>query len=145
MGLALLCSVVGSLLDSVTLVTLVPLLRQLFGTAAAIPTGNTALERWLDRLTAPILEGTTPDQALARMVVVLAAGVLLKNVATYVGQQLSVRVQERVVADLRARLFGHLLRMDLDFFRRMRTGELVTMVMQETGTVKNVVTATFLS
>jgi subfamily B ATP-binding cassette protein MsbA len=145
MGLALLCSVIGSLLDSVTLVTLVPLLRQLFGTAATIPTGSTTLERWLDRLTAPILDGTTPEQALARMVVVLALGVLLKNVATYVGQQLSVRVQERVVADLRARLFGHLLRMDLDFFRRMRTGELVTMVMQETGTVKNVVTATFLS
>ena len=83
----------GSLLDSVTLVTLVPLLKQLFGSAGALTAGSTALERWLDQLTRPILAGTTPDQALGRMMLVLAAGLLLKNAATYLGQQLSVRVQ----------------------------------------------------
>ena len=136
---------VGSLLDSITLVTVVPLLKQLFGTAGVLASGDTALERWLDRLTQPILAGTTADQALGRMVLVLAAGLLLKNVATYLGQQLSVRVQERVVADLRTKLFRHLLALDFDFHRRSRSGELVTLVMQEAGQVKNAVTSSIIS
>ena len=143
--MALGCSVVASLLDSVTLVTLVPLLKQLFGTAGVLASGNTALERWLDEVTRPILAGTTPDQALGRMVLVLAVGLLLKNAAAYLGQQLSVRVQERVVADLRTRLFRQFLALDLDFHRRARVGELVTLVMQEAGQVKNAVTTSIIS
>jgi len=142
---ALGCSVVASLLDSVTLVTVVPLLKQLFGTAGVLSSGNTSLERWLDHVTQPILAGTTPDQALARMVAVLSLGLILKNSAAYLGQQLSVRVQERVVADLRARLFRQFLSFDLDFHRRSRIGELVTLVMQEAGQVKNAVTSSLIA
>jgi subfamily B ATP-binding cassette protein MsbA len=142
---ALALSVAGSALESLTLVTLVPLLKQLFGSAGAIASGNTALERWLDGVTRPLLEGTTPDQAVGRMVVVLLAGLLLKNAATYSGQQLSVRVQERVVATLRTRLFRHLLALDLDFHRKSRIGELVTIVMQEAQQVRSAVTGSLIA
>jgi subfamily B ATP-binding cassette protein MsbA len=142
---ALALSVAGSALESLTLVTLVPLLKQLFGAAGAVASGGTALERWLDDVTRPLLEGTTPDQAVGRMVVVLLAGLLLKNVATYSGQQLSVRVQERVVATLRTRLFRHLLALDLDFHRKSRLGELVTLVMQEAQQVRSAVTGSLIA
>ena len=142
---ALALSVLGSVMESLTLVALVPLLKQLFGTAGAIASGSTSLERWLDQVMQPLLTGTTPDQAVGRMVAVLLTGLFLKNAATYSGSQLSVRVQERVVATLRTRLFRHLLALDLDFHRKSRLGELVTLVMQEAQQVRSAVTGSLIA
>ena len=49
------------------------------------------------------------------------------------------------MADLRGRLFRQFLALDLDFHRRSRVGELVTLVMQEAGQVKNAVTSSFIA
>ena len=138
-------AVLASVLDGVTLVILIPLLTHLFGTAGAIHTGSTQLEHWLNNLTAPLLVGTTPGQAVGRMVLLLAAGLLLKNAASYAASQISVRVQEGIVRDLRAKLFAHLLTVDLDFFQRTRAGQLIAGLITEVDQVKFVVTASLSS
>ncbi|MBX3727167.1 MAG: ATP-binding cassette domain-containing protein [Xanthomonadales bacterium] len=49
---------------------------------------------------------------------------------------------ERVAADLRTRLYGHLLELDLGFFERTRSGELVSRLAADTERVQTVVGST---
>ena len=139
--LSVIATVVASLLDGVMVVVLVPLLKHLFGTAGPLSAGSTGLEELLDRAMAPLLAGTTADQAVGRIVVVLLAGLVLKNVASYAASQLRVRVQEGLARDLRRDLFAHLLVQPLGYFQRTRAGQVVSAIIVEVGNTKEVVTA----
>jgi subfamily B ATP-binding cassette protein MsbA len=99
----------------------------------------------MDRLVDPLIVGLTPGQAAARLVALLVLGLVLKNVLSYVSTQVSVRAQEGLVRDLRTRLFGHLLTLDLGFFQRTRGGQLISSIITEVDQTKTVITASLLS
>ena len=142
---ALTCSFIASALDGMTIVLIVPLLKHLFGTTGALRAGATPLERWLSDTFAPLLANATPGEAVARMAVVIGLGLLLKNLADYASSQFNTGMQEGLVASLRRRLYDHLLRLDLGFFHRTRTGLLVTALVNETDQAKGIVTASMVS
>jgi len=135
----------ASLLDGFTLVMLVPLLKHLFGTAGNLRAGSTQLEALMDRLVDPLVAGLTPGQAAGRLVVLLVVGIVLKNTLSYASTQLSVRTQEGLVRDLRTRLFGHLLTLELGFFQRTRAGQLISGIIIEVDQTKTVISASLLS
>jgi subfamily B ATP-binding cassette protein MsbA len=145
LALGLVTTLLASLLDGFTLVLLVPLLKHLFGTAGELRTGSTQLEGLVDRLVEPLIAGFTPGQAAARLVVLLVAGLVLKNAFSYASTQVSVRAQEGLVRDLRTRLFNHLLTLDLGFFQRTRGGQLISGIITEVDQTKTVITASLLS
>ena len=145
LGFGLLTTLLASLLDGFTLVMLVPLLKHLFGTAGSLRAGSTQLEALIDRLVDPLVAGLTPGQAAARLVVLLVIGLVLKNTMSYASTQLSVRTQEGLVRDLRTRLFGHLLTLDLGFFQRTRAGQLISGIITEVDQTKTVISASLLS
>ncbi len=143
--LGLVTTLLASLLDGFTLVLLVPLLKHLFGTAGDLRAGSTQLEGLVDRLVEPLVAGLTPGQAAGRLVVLLVAGLVLKNAFSYASTQVSVRAQEGLVRDLRTRLFNHLLSLDLGFFQRTRGGQLISGIITEVDQTKTVITASLLS
>ena len=145
LALGLVTTLLASLLDGFTLVLLVPLLKHLFGTAGELRAGSTQLEGLVDRLVEPLIAGLTPGQAAARLVVLLVAGLVLKNAFSYASTQVSVRAQEGLVRDLRTRLFKHLLTLDLGFFQRTRGGQLISGIITEVDQTKTVITASLLS
>jgi subfamily B ATP-binding cassette protein MsbA len=145
LGLGLLTTFLASLLDGFTLVVLIPLLKHLFGTAGQLRTGSTRLEALVDRAIDPLIAGLSPSQAAGRLVVLLAAGLLLKNAMGYASTQISVRAQEGLVRDLRSRLFAHLLTLDLSFFQRTRAGQLISTMMTEVDQTKTVITSSLVS
>ncbi|HEX6434637.1 MAG TPA: ABC transporter ATP-binding protein, partial [Gemmatimonadales bacterium] len=145
LALGLVTTFLASLLDGFTLVVLIPLLKHLFGTAGQLRTGSTRLEEFMDRVVEPLVAGLTPGQAAARLVVLLAIGLLVKNVFSYASTQISVRAQEGLVRDLRTRLFRHLLSLDIDFFQRTRAGQLISAMITEVDQTKTVITASLLS
>jgi subfamily B ATP-binding cassette protein MsbA len=145
LAFGLLTTFLASLLDGFTLVMLVPLLKHLFGTAGDLRPGSTQLEALMDRLVDPLVAGLTPGQAAARLVVLLVAGLVLKNTLSYASTQISVRTQEGLVRDLRTRLFGHLLTLELGFFQRTRAGQLISGIITEVDQTKTVISASLLS
>ena len=145
LAMGLITTFLASLLDGFTLVVLVPLLKHLFGTAGQLRPGSTRLEEFMDRVVEPLVAGLTPGQAAGRLVVLLAIGLLVKNVFSYASGQISVRAQEGLVRDLRTRLFRHLLTLDLDFFQRTRAGQLISAMITEVDQTKTVITASLLS
>ncbi len=145
LALGLATTFLASLLDGFTLVILIPLLKHLFGTAGELRPGSTRLEEFMDRAVEPLVAGLTPGQAAGRLVIVLAIGLLLKNVLSYASTQISVRTQEGLVRDLRSRLFAHLLTLEIDFFQRTRAGQLISAMITEVDQTKTVITASLLS
>jgi subfamily B ATP-binding cassette protein MsbA len=135
----------ASLLDGLVLVVLIPLLKHLFGTAGELRAGSTQLEAVVHRVVDPLVAGLTPGAAAGRLVVVLVAGLLLKNLLSYASSQITVRAQESLVRDLRVRLFDHLLTLDFGFFQRTRAGALVSGIITEVEQTKTVITASLVS
>ena len=145
LALGLVTTFLASLLDGFTLVVLIPLLKHLFGTAGQLRPSSTRLEELMDRLIEPLVAGLTPGQAAGRLVVLLALGLLLKNVLSYASAQISVGAQEGLVRDLRSRMFRHLLTLEMDFFQRTRAGQLISTMITEVDQTKTVITASLLS
>ncbi|MFL5494543.1 MAG: ABC transporter ATP-binding protein [Gemmatimonadales bacterium] len=145
LALGLLTTFLASLLDGVTLVILIPLLKHLFGTAGQLRPGSTRLESLVYRLSEPLVSGLSPAEAAGRLVVLLAIGLLLKNALSYASSQISVGVQEGLVRDLRTRIFAHLLTLDLGYFQRTRAGQLISGMITEVDQTKTVITASLLS
>ena len=136
---------VASLLDGVVLVVLIPLLKNLFGTAGELRAGSTQLEELVDRMVQPLTAGLSPAEAAGRLVVVLVIGLLLKNTLSYLSTQITVRAQEGLVRDLRTRLFDHLLTLELGFFQRTRAGQVISAMMADVDQTKTVITASLVS
>jgi ATP-binding cassette, subfamily B, bacterial MsbA len=145
LALGLVTTFLASLLDGFTLVVLIPLLKHLFGTAGQLRPSSTRLEELMNRMVEPLVAGLTPGQAAGRLVVILALGLLLKNVMSYASAQISVRAQEGLVRDLRSRLFAHLLTLEMDFFQRTRAGQIISSMITEVDQTKTVITASLLS
>jgi subfamily B ATP-binding cassette protein MsbA len=143
--LGLATTFLASLLDGFVLVILIPLLQHLFGTAGALRPGSSQLEAVVHRIFEPLVAGLTPGAAAARLLLLLVAGLLVKNLLGYASSQITVRVQEGLVSDLRTRIFDHLLTLELGFFQRTRSGALISGIITEVDQTKTVVTASLLS
>jgi len=74
-------------------------------------------------------------------VALFLGAVFLKTLASYLSAYLSMLVQENMVKDLRIRLYGHLLRLDLGAMQRSRGGQLATALVSDADQVKTVVAA----
>jgi ATP-binding cassette subfamily B protein len=104
--------------------------------AAATLVVPVAVRRMIDLGFAPENAGFI-DRYFAFMVVV--AGVLA--VATAVRFYLVITLGERIVADLRAALFSHLISLSAAFYDQARTGELVSRLTADTTQIKSAVGA----
>ncbi|NET58853.1 MAG: ABC transporter ATP-binding protein [Symploca sp. SIO2E6] len=71
------------------------------------------------------------------MAVILA--ILLKNLATYVTSLVSFSLAKRLVNDIRKAGIKLILEVDLDYFVKIKTGELVNKVNQEVGRAANAI------
>ena len=143
--LGMVATLAASLLDGVTIVILIPLLKTLFGTTGALSQAPTQLEALTARFMAPMVGGGEPSGAGTRLVALLLGGLVLKNAFSYAAGQLSVAVQEGLVRDLRVSLYRHLLTIDLGFFQRTRQGQLVSGVIADADQSKQAVSAALAS
>ena len=132
---------VASFLDAATVVLLVPLLKQLFGTAGPLDVGGTRLEHGIGVILGPMLQGLAPGAVTLRLVLLFIATVLVKNIAVYVSAYCSVLVQEGMVKDLRMRLYAHLLHLDLSVMQRTRGGQIAAALVSDADQVKLIVVA----
>jgi subfamily B ATP-binding cassette protein MsbA len=136
---ALLAGILGSVLDGLSFVLLIPFLRAVFGETVLPAVSRSGAERFLEAVLGPLLAGATPARAFAVVVVLLLVTVLVKNVCVYVSRLGVVSVGEYIVRDLRTALYAHLQGMRLDWFQRTRGGQLLTRMLADTEAVRPVV------
>jgi len=87
--------------------------------------------------------GFAPENAgfIDRYFAVMAGVAAVLAVATAARYYLVITLGERVVADLRAALFGHLIGLSAAFYDQARTGELVSRLTADTTQIKSAVGA----
>jgi subfamily B ATP-binding cassette protein MsbA len=145
LGVTLAAAVVASLLDGATFALLIPFLRLLFGATSALVTeAPTAMERVLQALVGFALGGDRAT-ALRNVVLIILTTFALKNAAAFVAGARSVFVQEAVARDMRFALYGHIQKLGLEFFQRMKGGQLVSRMVADTEQARLLVSATLVS
>jgi subfamily B ATP-binding cassette protein MsbA len=128
------CNIIAAVLDVFTLTLLIPFLNQLYNQPNISPVAK------LQRLLFGDLLDVANPHALRNIIVVILAAVVLKNLFVWASGQLGARLQEYVTRDLRNALYSHLQRLPLGYFVRVKTGDILARVLNDTQQTKQVIT-----
>lgn len=96
------------------------------------------LENWIANINA-----MPQIKLLYGMAVVLVVLFFLKNLFTYLQSSLMSNVGQRVMRDIRARLYQKFQSLDLEYFSRKRSGELISRITNDVSMVENAVSYGF--
>jgi len=129
------CNIIAAVLDVFSLTLLIPFLNQLFNQPNISPVSD--FQRWL---LGNLFDVANPHEALRNVIIVILTTVVLKNVFVWISGQLGARLQEYVTRDLRNALYAHLQRLPLGYFVRVKTGDILARVLNDTQQTKQVIT-----
>ncbi len=134
-GLAL--TAFATVLDGFTVALVIPVLRAVFGNSSLLPdVGQNLVERVLKLVMGPLLAGGNTQVALRNVILIILSAMALKNLILYVSRVMVAIAQERVVRDMRMRLYAHLQGMGLDYFQRTKGGQLLTRMLADAEAAK---------
>ena len=142
--LSVAASAAYSALDAFSFVLLIPFLGTVFGESGASGSaaeGPARLEQALDYTVGRFVDlDGDPQAAVGGIIVFLLMLVALKNAVDFARAWLTARVEQGVARDLRNRVYSHLLTLDLAFFARVRTGQVVSRLTHDVEQLRTLVT-----
>ncbi len=143
---AVLTTFVFAVLDAAVYILLIPFVEALFVSGGAAANPGTADPSLMERL----LDGTVyrwvdlsgdPLVAIQRIIVMILALFLVKNLFHFARTYLVARAEQGVNRDLRRTVYDHLVDLDLAFFGRVRMGQIVSRLTTEVEQLRTLVTA----
>ncbi len=144
---AIVAMVVFGAMDAFSFTLLIPFMNALFSgastTSAAgglIGAKHDLLHDLLRATLGSLIPPGDPMGALRNVVVVMIGVLLVKNIADYVKSYAVVVVEQRVTRDLRNDLYDHTLGLDLDFFHRTKTGQIISRITHDVDELRSLVT-----
>ena len=137
---ALAATVVGTLFDGFTFALVIPFLRAVFGSSNLLPPeGANPVEVVLKGIVGPLLPSDNIGVALRNVIAVILVAMIAKNLLVYFSRVTVATVQEKVVRDMRIRLYAHLQGMGLGYYQQTRGGQLLTRMLADAEAVKPIV------
>ncbi len=129
-----------AVLDAMVYVMLIPFVDALLGGGSASG-GDNAMQRLLDRTVYQWvdMEGD-PLLAVQQVILLIVAVMVAKNLFAFARSYLTARAEQGVNRDLRNAVYDHLVRLDLGFFARTRTGQIVSRLTTEVEQIRTLVT-----
>jgi len=135
-ALAVVFVLLSSLFDCISLAMFVPLADRVLNNTQIVFNGD--LPDFLIDLIAKL--NSISQLAMLKLMVIFGSILLFsKNIVLYVQQILMSAVSLRVVRDVRNLIYRKLHKLSLDFYSRMRAGELVSRISNDTGQIQNAV------
>ncbi len=101
------------------------------------------LNERLKQVTSEIFFSGSQVDALATLALVILVSYLIKSLAYYGNKLFTGYVQAKVVQDLRLRLYSHFLAQPLSFFQSRRSGDLISLAMNDVLKVNQALATTF--
>jgi subfamily B ATP-binding cassette protein MsbA len=129
----------AAILDVAAFSLLIPFLNTLFGRPQPIPDDAGEI---LDVLNAWVGALLVPGDAMAsvrRVMFVMVALVIAKNVFLWLGGQFGVSLQERITRDLRDTVFRHMQRLPLGWFSTNKTGQVMARILADAEQAKAII------
>ena len=134
------CSVGAAALDTFAFALLIPFLDALFGEQSLLPDKAGWVGNILRATIGHLLVPTDPMGSLQRVIVVILAAIVAKNFLAWMSGQLGAQLQEYVTRDLRDQIYSHLQRLPLGFFTRTKVGQIISRVLADTESTKQLIT-----
>lgn len=133
LALAIAAAALYALLDTSVYLLLIPFVEGLFLSGGATPaSSDNPIQELLDATVYRYVDlSGDPLVAIGRIIVLIVLVFLLKNVFLFARSYLMARVEQGVNRDLRNRVYDHLVALDLGFFGRTRTGQIVSRLTTE--------------
>jgi len=132
--------VVSTVFDGVSMGMIVPFSDKILSNSKIVV--PTKLPLFLENFIAKINAMSQLD-LLYSMAVFLAVLFLLKGLFTFLQSSLMSDVGQRVMRDIRARLYEKFQSLDLEYFSRKRSGELISRITNDVAMVENAVSYGF--
>jgi ATP-binding cassette, subfamily B, bacterial MsbA len=147
---ALLSALMFAALDTFSFVMLAPFVGTLFRGGEVDFFGAGRQVGWLlDNTIGRVLPADAdPMQALTVLSIAVLVVFMLKNVFDYLRHYLVAMLEQSVTRDLRNEVYEHALELDLRFYGRMRTGQIMNRLTSDTELLRSLLTnniATFIT
>lgn len=91
-----------------------------------------------------ILSGDVVD-VLFRISILIIVTFVLKNIFSYISSYFMAYVEQGIIRDLRNKLYQHLHKLPMSFFKNEKTGDLISRITSDVGIIQQSVTAVFLN
>ncbi|MCU0606660.1 MAG: ABC transporter ATP-binding protein/permease, partial [Candidatus Edwardsbacteria bacterium] len=150
LALAALCMVLLAVFSGFSLGMIIPFVRVLFAPGTAAPQAMPAVGHWADVVQLKDLafwwllkDGRI--LGIYKLCWIIIGIFFVKNLFAYLQRLLTVSIEQRVAADLRERLYGHLQSLGLGYFQRHKAGQIVSRLTNDVTTVQAAVTEGSLS
>jgi ATP-binding cassette, subfamily B, bacterial MsbA len=134
------CSIGAAALDTFAFALLIPFLNALFGEQSLLPARAGWVGNILRATIGHMLVPSDPMGSLQRVIVVILAAIVAKNILAWMAGQLGAQLQEYVTRDLRDKIYSHLQRLPLGFYTRTKVGQIISRVLSDTESTKQLVT-----
>lgn len=133
-------SLSASLLDAFSVALLIPFLNILFNNQTVLPVNK----KWVTGLLQAVLGGLmVPGDKMASLrnvIFVIMGVVVVKNLLVWRSGQLGASLQENITSDLRNAVYKHLARLPLGYFMKMKAGQILSRVINDTYETRLVLT-----
>jgi len=132
-----------AVMDAAVYVLLIPFVETLFVSGGADSvTSDSGMARLLDATVYRWVDPSgDPLAAIGRIIVLILFVFAVKNVFHFTRLYLLARAEQGLNRDLRNAVYGHLVGLDLTFFARVRTGQIVSRLTTEIELLRTLVTA----
>jgi ATP-binding cassette, subfamily B, bacterial MsbA len=129
-------------LDTFVFIMIFPFLEALFSGgqvsyAGAGPRIEAVLQATIGRFATPAMD---PMEAITALSVAVFVVYMLKNVFDYLQHYLVSVLEQSVTRDMRNRVYSHVLDLDLRFYGRTRTGQIITRLTSDTDLLRTLMT-----
>ncbi|MEJ2217689.1 MAG: ABC transporter ATP-binding protein [Gemmatimonadota bacterium] len=140
--LSVVAMVLYGALDAGSLTLLIPFLNVLFGNASGgLFQGHTMVHRILRATIGGLLPADAPLVGLRNVMLVLFVVLVVKNLVQYLQLVLVVTIDQHVTRDMRDEIYDNLLTLDLAFFHRTKSGQIISRLTNDVDQMRSLVTA----
>ncbi len=153
-GAALFAILLYSILNVVSLFSIIPFLRILFNQDAEVPAPESAFswtspDSWKDHgyyeLHSYMQEQPDAFRVLLGFCLFLLVAFILKSSVRYLSAYFIAPLEQGVIRQMRTHIFAHLTRLDLAFYTRKKKGEIMSLVISDVQVVQEAVIGTLFS
>ncbi len=149
-ALALLLNAGFSLLSTISIALIHPILQVLFSAGNPSSPHTAATESFLGTFKEQFYNGVrqlifspSAEQTLLNLCLLIIALFFLKNLLKYTGRIVNAQLTERSVKHIRDILFRKLTQLSLDFFNKQKSGNLISLVTNDVAVVNQTLTPIF--
>jgi subfamily B ATP-binding cassette protein MsbA len=100
---------------------------------------NEILKYWTYRL----IIRTDPLDSLKLVCLLMATAFFTKNILIYVKSLVMARLNLNIIRDMRNQLFGHALKLPVTYYDRARSGNIISLVVNDVATINESMMSTF--